>query len=118
MKRIETENFIIKEGVVDSNNDSTWIITSKNDNKSFFIHFFRSSLSINIKFFKGHYIQNSSEAIHDFCEYLCSQGFIPKITIYKNVPLIITCKKAGFRKVKDVEHLYVYKVKNNTSIET
>lgn len=113
MKRIETENFILTENIHDSNGDSTWIVTEKRSNRIFYIHVFSTSY-INIKLFSKNNIKNPSEAISALCNNIVSEtSRIPSINIhYTNKALISHCTKAGFRKVKNVKHLYTFKVKS------
>ena len=113
MKRIETENFILVESVLDSNGDSTWVVTEKTTKKIFYIHVFNVN-HINIKLFSKSKINNPSEAISALCNAIVSEtGKVPHISIhYTNKALIACCTKAGFRKVKKIKHLYTFKVKS------
>ncbi len=112
MKRIETDNFILTQDIIDSNGNSTWIATKKSNENIFYIHVFNVSY-INIKLFKGTYIEGAEEAISALCNYIASEtNAVPSINIhYTNKSLITICRKAGFRKVKNVKHLYTFKVK-------
>ncbi len=109
MKRIETDNFILTQSIVDSNGDSTWLVTRKKNSRIFYIHVFDVN-HINIKFFN--FIQSPSEAITALCKHIVSEtGKTPYINIhYTNKDLIIACQKAGFRKVKNIKHLYRFKI--------
>lgn len=113
MKRIETDNFILTENIRDSNGDSTWLVTEKKSNRIFYIHVFSNNY-INIKLFSRNNIQNPSEAISALCNNIVYEtNKIPSINIhYTNKSLISHCTKAGFRKVKKVKHLYIFKVKS------
>lgn len=113
MKRIETNNFILTQSIVDSKGDSTWLVMKKSNSKIFYIHVFDVN-HINIKLFNSNSIQDPSEAITELCNYIVAEtGKIPYINIhYKNEALIVACRRAGFRKVKNIKHLYRFKVKN------
>lgn len=111
MKRIETNNFTLTQSLVESNGDSTWIVTKKSNSKIFYIHVFDVN-HINIKLFNS--VNNPSEAITALCNYIVEEtGKIPYINIYyTNKSLIAACTKAGFRKVKNVKHLYKFKIRS------
>lgn len=113
MKRFETDNFILEESICDSHGDSTWIITQKKDGSIFYIHVFNLNY-MNIKLFNHSKIKNPSEAIAALCNYVLAEtGITPSMNIhYTNQTLIAHCTKAGFRKVKNVKHLYTFKVKS------
>lgn len=113
MKRFETDNFILEEGICDSHGDSTWVITQKKNGSIFYIHIFNVN-HLNIKLFNRSKIKNPSEAITALCNYIITEtGKIPYMNIhYTNKTLIAQCTKAGFRKVKNVKHLYTFKVKS------
>ena len=113
MKRIEIENFILVQSVIDENGDSTWTITEKSSNQIFYIHVFSVSY-LNIKIFNGTHIKKAEEAIFALCNYIAiEKNVVPSINIYyTNKSLITTCRKAGFQKVKNVKHLYTFKVKD------
>lgn len=112
MQRIETDNFILTQNLIESNGDSTWIVKELNTDKIFYIHVF-SNNRLNIKIFKHTgYINNPSEAILALCNFLVTKTNItPSIRItYKNQALISICIKAGFRKKEKIKDLYVFEV--------
>lgn len=111
MKRIETDNFTLTQSLVDSKGDSTWLVTKKNNSKIFYIHVFDVN-HINIKLFSS--IKDPSEAITALCNHIVEEtGKIPYINIhYTNKDLIVACRRAGFRKVKNIKHLYKFKIKS------
>ena len=111
MKRIETDNFTLTQNLIESNGDSTWLVTKKSNSRIFYIHVFNVN-HLNIKLFN--YVQNPSEAITALCNHIIAKtGKTPYINIhYTNKTLIVACKKAGFRKVKNIKHLYKYKIRN------
>lgn len=115
MKRIETNNFILTQNVLGSNGDSTWLVTKKGHKEIFYIHVFNESF-INIKLFNKTNIMNAEEAISALCNFISSEtNKVPSINIhYKNKALITKCRKAGFRKVKNVKHLYTFRVKGTS----
>lgn len=113
MKRIETDNFVLTQNIVESDGKSTWAVKELNTNKIFYIHVLRNN-RLNIKLFNGTgFINSPSEAISALCNFLISEtNIIPSINIfYKNQPLIHVCTKAGFRKKQNVKHLYIFKAK-------
>ena len=111
MKRIETNNFILTQSIVEANGDSTWIVKKKSNSRIFYIHVFNTNY-LNIKFFDG--VKDASEAITALCNNIVEEtGRIPCINIYcTNEALIITCKRAGFRKFKNVKQLYKFKIRS------
>lgn len=110
MKRIETDNFMLTQSLIDSKGDSTWLVTRKNNSKIFYIHVFDVN-HINIKLFNNS-VKDPSEAINALCNDIVAEtGKIPYINIhYTNKDLIVACKRAGFRKVKNIKHLYKFKI--------
>lgn len=108
MKRIETDNFTLTQSLVNSKGNSTWLVTKKNNSKIFYIHVFDVNY-INIKLFDS--IKDSSEAITALCNDIVAEtGQIPYMNIYyQNKAFIAACTKAGFRKVKNMKHLYKFK---------
>ena len=115
MQRIETNNFILTQNVLDANGDCTWLITQKSNAAIFYIHVFASN-RLNIKLFNKSHIKNPSEAIAALCEYLILEtNTTPCINIHDtNKSLIAICTKAGFRKVKNIKHLYTFKIKSTS----
>lgn len=113
MERFETQNFILEENIRDSHGDSTWLITQKKNGSIFLIHVFNTN-HVNIKIFGNSKLSNPSEAISALCNHIIEKtGKIPYMNIhYTNKALITHCTKAGFRKVKNVKHLYTFKVKS------
>ncbi len=112
MTRIETDGFILTEKIVDSDGESTWIVTERKSNRIFYIHLFNKNC-LYIKFFKNNKIKNPSEAIKAFCNYLVTKRHLnPTIKIfYTNKALISVCTKSGFRKQKNAKYLYFFKYK-------
>lgn len=113
MKRIETDNFVLTQNIVESDGESTWTVKELHTNKIFYIHVLHNN-RLNIKLFNGtNFINNPSEAISALCNFLISEtNIIPSINIfYKNESLIRVCTKAGFRKRKNIKHLYIFKAK-------
>lgn len=113
MERIETNNFILTQNVIDSSGDCTWIVTQKSNSEIFYIHVFDVN-HINIKLFNKNTIKNPSEAISALCNHLVSETrkILYMNIYYKNQSLIAACTKAGFRKVKNIKHLYTFKIKS------
>jgi len=48
MKRIETDNFVLTQNIVESDGESTWAVKELNTNKIFYIHVLRNN-RLNIK---------------------------------------------------------------------
>lgn len=109
MRILESNNFILTQSIIDPNGDSTWTVREKKHfNRIFYIHVF-SKNQLNIKLY--HHIKNADEAISLLCDTLQVENDIaPRINIhYTNKALITVCCKAGFRKKKNIKHLYIYK---------
>ena len=108
---IETEDYILRECIVDSNGDTTWDVKDTKTGNSFVVHSF-SSGKLYITFFKRcHVTRNCSlNALRKICEILLERNLNPTINIYyKNTDLIKLCCVIGFRKDKNVKHLYYLK---------
>ena len=115
---IKDEFFILEEAYVDSSGHTIWNITDTQTNKSLVVHTSNSG-TLFIKFFKHHPITKNCSllSITKICEILLERNLKPSINIhYTNTALILLCKKIGFRKVKDVKHLYRLKKLNNKPI--
>lgn len=111
MNRIKTNNFILIQDVVESDGESTWSVKECNTGSMFYIHVFRNN-QLNIKIFSHtRFISNPSEAIVALCNLLIdTTNIIPSINIiYTNKNLISICTKAGFKKKRNVKHLYIFK---------
>lgn len=109
--KIETENYILTESIVDSNGDTTWDIKDPKTCNSFVVHSF-SSGKMYITFFKRCHITSSCSfnALKKICEIMLERDLKPTINIYyKNTQLIKLCCALGFRKDKRVKHLYYLK---------
>ena len=114
MNRIETNNFILNQDLVESDGESTWSVTECHTGKIFYIHVLRNN-RLNIKIFsRTGFINNPSEAITALCNFLIdSTNIVPSINIiYTNKTLISICTEAGFRKKRNVKHLYIFKTTN------
>ena len=107
-KRIDTNNFVLEQSVLESDGDSTWIVTERDTKQIFYVHVSRNN-RLYIKIFKGTHLKNISEAISALCDFLLQTGNPPTIRINNNVSLIILCKKSGFKNVKNIKHLFIYK---------
>lgn len=109
---IETEKFILKEEYVDSDGESVWSITNpKSRNNLFYVHC-QFSGSLYISFLKGIHCNYDFVlvALRELCKILLNQYSILTINIYhKNKALISLCRKVGFRKQRNVKHLYYLK---------
>jgi len=109
--KTQTEDYILRESIVDSNGDTTWDIKDTKTGNSFVVH--SSSFGkLYITFFKNcHITRNCSfNAIKKICEILLERNLKPTINIYyKNTELIKLCCAIGFRKNKKVKHLYYLK---------
>lgn len=111
MNRIETNNFILTQELVESDGESTWLVTEPKSNEMFYIHVLTNN-RLNIKIFnETRFSSDASEAITALCFFLIDETQInPTINIYyKNKHLILLCVKAGFRKKKNIKHLYIFK---------
>lgn len=107
-RTIKTQNFILVNEISSPNGDSTWVVTENDTKKIFYIHVFNKSC-IQIKFFKKNYIHNAPEAIRALCNDIFANTEInPSIAIHKNKALIITCKRAGFKKDPKNKKIYTF----------
>lgn len=110
MRKLETDNFVLSESLTNPNGDSTWTITKKSNNRIFYIHVFNKN-QLNIKFYG--FIEDAHEAISLLCNTIAEEtSTSPCINIHHtNQALIKTCIRAGFRKKRNIKHLYIYRKK-------
>ena len=115
---IKDKLYILKEAYVDLYGHTIWnIIDPKNENL-LMVHTSKDGV-LYVKFFKHCPISRECaiSAITKICEILLERNLNPTINIhYTNTSLISLCTKIGFRKVKDIKHLYQLKKLNNKPI--
>ena len=105
---LETDQYTIKESLLDSDGETVWEVRDPKNNNYFLVH--TNSLGhMYITFFKKKYISNecSQLGIKEICKILLERGLNLTINIYyTNVSLIILLRKIGFKKFRNVKHLY------------
>lgn len=113
---IEDKNFILNEVLIETDGDTLWNIKDpKQDKDAYFVVHTDRTGRLYVTFFKRHYVSNNCSlyGISKICEILLERNLKPTIKIhYTNKSLITLCYKVGFRKYKNVKHLYYLKKLN------
>lgn len=115
---IKNDFFILKEAYVDSFGHTVWNITDPKSKNLLMVHSSKDGV-LYVKFFKRCPVSRKCAlaALTKICEILLERNLKPSINIhYTNKALISLCTKIGFKKIKDVKHLYRLKKLNNKPI--